>query len=227
VAPRTQNQPQLDASERDIGPQLRAEREAQGTSLRTLAKAVGISPSALSQIETGRSKPSVNTLYSLVNELGLSLDELFAGERRRSSAARAPRRSDSAPPLRQARGQGVQQADDRRVLTLESGVIWEQLTPTSEPDVDFLYVTYEVGGASSPGGKFVRHDGREYGLVLEGKLRVTVGFDVHELGPGDSIAFDSFVPHRLENIGKVPARAVWVALGRYGSDPRSDGLHDA
>lgn len=226
MASRPEKQPEIELSDRAIGPQLRAEREAQQISLRKLSKAVGISPSALSQIETGRSKPSVNTLYALVNELGLSLDELFAGERRRSSGERAPRRSDSVSPPRQARGQGVQLADDRRVLALESGVIWERLTPTSEPDVDFLYVTYEVGGASSPGGKFVRHDGREYGLVLEGKLRVTVGFDVHELGPGDSIAFDSFVPHRLENIGKVPARAVWVALGRYGSDPRRDGLHD-
>jgi hypothetical protein len=33
------------------------------------------------------------------------------------------------------------------------------------------------------------------------------------------------VPHRLENIGKRPARAVWFALGRYTSDPRRDGLH--
>jgi transcriptional regulator with XRE-family HTH domain len=213
-------------SEREIGPQLRAEREAQGVSLRKLSKAVGISPSALSQIETGRSKPSVNTLYALVTELGLSLDELFAGERRRAPGGKPARRSSSPPASREARGLGVQLADDRKVLNLESGVVWERLTPTSEPDVDFLYVTYEVGGASSPGGKFVRHEGREYGLVLEGKLRVTVGFDVHELGPGDSIAFDSFVPHRLENIGKVPARAVWFALGRSGSDPRTDRLND-
>jgi quercetin dioxygenase-like cupin family protein len=73
---------------------------------------------------------------------------------------------------------------------------------------------------------FVRHSGREYGLVLEGNLRVTVGFEAHDLKPGDSIAFDSTVPHRLENIGDRPARAVWLALGRYGSDPRRGGLTD-
>jgi mannose-6-phosphate isomerase-like protein (cupin superfamily) len=110
---------------------------------------------------------------------------------------------------------------------MDSGVVWELLTPTNEPDVDFLYVTYEVGGASSRGDRFVRHSGREYGLVLEGQLRVTVGFDAHDLSPGDSIAFDSSVPHRLENIGEVPVRAVWVALGRYGSDPRRDGLRES
>jgi transcriptional regulator with XRE-family HTH domain len=218
--------PEVDEAQHEIGLQLRAERERQGISLRKLSKAVGISPSALSQIETSRSRPSVNTLYSLVSELGLSLDELFAGDQRRVVVERARRVSGSESAVKQARGQGVQSASDRKVLTLESGVIWERLTPTSEPDVDFLYVTYEVGGASSPGGKFVRHEGREYGLVLEGKLRVTVGFDTYDLGPGDSIAFDSFAPHRLENVGNKPARAVWVALGRYGSDPRSDGLHD-
>ena len=53
-----------------VGQRLRAERERQGVSLRSLAKRLAISPSALSQIETGRSRPSVGTLYAIVHELG-------------------------------------------------------------------------------------------------------------------------------------------------------------
>src|SRR3954463_6581416 len=61
----------------DIGSRLRAERDRQGLSLRKLAGKLEISPSALSQIETGKSRPSVKTLYAVVSELGISLDELF------------------------------------------------------------------------------------------------------------------------------------------------------
>jgi transcriptional regulator with XRE-family HTH domain len=212
-----------DGAERAIGAQLRLERERKGISLRKLSKAVGISPSALSQIETERSKPSVGTLYSLVSELGLSLDELFSGGAGRTAVSSAS--NDSGQRAATDRF-GVQREAERKRLTLESGVVWERLTPTMEPDVDFLFVTYEVGGASSAGEMFVRHSGREYGLVLEGQLRVTVGFEAHDLEPGDSIVFDSTVPHRLENTGDRPARAVWLALGRYASDPRRGGLDD-
>jgi len=67
-----------------IGSRLREERERQGLSLRKLAGRLDISPSALSQIETGRSRPSVSTLYAIVSELGISFDELFAPPERRA-----------------------------------------------------------------------------------------------------------------------------------------------
>jgi mannose-6-phosphate isomerase-like protein (cupin superfamily) len=109
----------------------------------------------------------------------------------------------------------VQRGDERKGIDLESGVRWERLTPQAEHDTDFLHVVYEVGGASSRPGTHVRHMGREYGLVLSGRLRVTIGFDEeHELGPGDSIAFDSTRPHRLENAGDVPVEAIWFVVGR-------------
>src|SRR6185437_11502466 len=101
----------------------------------------------------------------------------------------------------------------------------ERLTPTAEQDADFLYVVYEVGGASSREGTHMRHMGREYGLVLSGRLRVTIGFDdEHELGPGDSIAFESSRPHRLENAGAEPVEAIWFVAGRSHGDPRKLAL---
>ena len=57
----------------DVGPSLRAHREQRQLSLRELARRLSISPSALSQIETGKSRPSVSTLYAIVSELGISL----------------------------------------------------------------------------------------------------------------------------------------------------------
>ena len=71
----------------------------------------------------------------------------------------------------------------------------------------------------------MRHMGREYGLVLSGRLRVTIGFDdEHELGPGDSIAFESSRPHRLENAGSEPVEAIWFVVGRSQGDARKLAL---
>src|SRR4029078_8282687 len=83
----------------------------------------------------------------------------------------------------------------------ESRVVWERLTTASMPNVDFLHVTYEVGGASSPEHELQRHSAQEWGYVLSGRLGVTIGFDEVVLGPGDAIAFDSPTPHRLATVG--------------------------
>jgi transcriptional regulator with XRE-family HTH domain len=189
----------------EIGGRLRHERERRGLSLRKLAAELAISPSALSQIETGRSQPSVATLYSIVSELGLSFDELFAAEAGDGGQGAAAEEGI------------VTRADERPTIELESGVTWERLNPVGERDVEFLEVTYDVGGASGRGNTFIRHAGREYGMVLSGTLKVTVGFDAYVLGPGDSICFESTVPHRLETVGDEPGKAIWFVVGRTGS----------
>jgi mannose-6-phosphate isomerase-like protein (cupin superfamily) len=159
----------------------------------------------------------VSTLYAIVSELGISFDELFA----RTPLHTTSRAPTHHPHTVAGEEQIVQRADDRPVIELESGVRWERLNPTGERDVDFLEVEYDPGGASSRGGTFVHHAGREYGVVTSGQLKVTVGYEEYELGPGDSICFDSAVPHRLETIGDEPARAIWLVIGRAGSDARA------
>jgi transcriptional regulator with XRE-family HTH domain len=76
----------------EVPRRLREARERAGLSLRQLAKRLDISASALSQIETGKSRPSVRSLYAVVSELGLSLDELFdnQGTAGRAAPPRAP-----------------------------------------------------------------------------------------------------------------------------------------
>jgi transcriptional regulator with XRE-family HTH domain len=211
-----------------LGGRLRQERERRGLSLRKLAGDLGISPSALSQIETGRSQPSVGTLYSIVSELGLSFDELFAAEAGHKGKKPSGGGTDGAGrPEGATRGEEiVTRVDERRSIELESGVTWERLNPIGERDIEFLEVTYDVGGASSRGNTFVRHAGREYGLVLSGTLKVTVGFEAHVLAPGDAICFDSAMPHRLETVGNKPAKAIWFVIGRAGSDDRAQWSGD-
>ena len=90
----------------------------------------------------------------------------------------------------------------------------------SEPGVEFLYVIYEVGGASSPENAYQRHSGHEWGYVISGELHVRIGFDEYVLEPGDAISLDSRVPHRLANLGDTPVHAIWFVLGRVPFDAR-------
>ncbi len=61
------------------------------------------------------------------------------------------------------------------MIDLDSGVRWERLTSHQHEDVDFLHVVYDVGGSSASDEKMMRHPGREYGVVLEGRLGVQLG----------------------------------------------------
>ena len=199
-----------------MGDRLRQARQARGMSLRGLAEVLGVSPSLISQVETGRAKPSVNTLYALANELGISLDVLLFMDTQPPTLSRAS--DDSAEvvePVEVTVPQlPVQRATSRSSIRLGSGVVWERLTTESIRNVDFLHVTYEAGGESSPSDAFQRHTGQEWGYVLSGVLTVRIGFDEFVLRPGDAISFDSATPHRLFNAGDTPATAVWFVLGR-------------
>jgi transcriptional regulator with XRE-family HTH domain len=211
-----------------VGRRVREERLRQQIGVRELARRVGVSASLISQVELGKASPSVGTLYGIVNQLGLSLDELLLGSPRRRPAAtrgdsehRPGVASEAAGPdessgrvfdpvVRRGRGKAIE---------LASGVRWERLTPQTPQDVDFLAVVYEEGGESCPEDSLMRHSGSEYGHVQTGRLGVTVGFDTYELGPGDSISFESTMPHRLFNLGSEPVEAIWFVVGRRG-DPR-------
>jgi transcriptional regulator with XRE-family HTH domain len=214
-----------------VGQRLRRERMRQHIGLRELARRVGVSASLVSQIELGRATPSVSTLYSIVQQLNMSMDQLFFEPQDPTSGpahdAGQPW-SRSAQPLgaeNRSAGAPVVRADDRHAIRLDSGVTWESMSPDTGYGVDFLYAIYDVDGESAPADALMRHGGREYGYLLEGRLGVTVGFATHVLEPGDSISFDSTTPHRLFNIGDKPAKAIWCVIGR--EDPRAHGVASA
>jgi len=208
-----------------VGQRLRSAREQLGLSLREVARRLDISASALSQIETGKSRPSVKTLYAITSELGLSMDQLFADSPAETPqpAPATPEEAASTPPNGQQGGPPppvVQLAESRPSIELDAGVTWQRLTAAHDPNVDFLHTTYHPGSSSSGSEKLVRHRGHEYGVVLSGELELTIGFETYRLGPGDSCSFDSNEPHRLANPGSEPTTAIWFVIGRRGSDPR-------
>jgi transcriptional regulator with XRE-family HTH domain len=197
----------------ELGPRLRAIRLRQGVGLRELARRLDLSPSSISQIETGKSGPSVRTLYALASEFGVTVDEVLFGNAALSGdgALRSGRGSSQTTPEPRL---AVQRAAGRPSIALNSGVKWERLMFWADEDVEFIEATYAPGGASSPDDSFVRHSGHEFGHVLSGTLRVVVGFDDFVLEPGDSITFPSSTPHRLSNDGAETVCAIWVVRGR-------------
>jgi transcriptional regulator with XRE-family HTH domain len=203
---------------RQIGERIRAERERRGVSLRSLARTVGLSPSLISQIETGKCRPSVSTLYAITTALGVSVEDVFEEQPADGKAAtrtaaevaqavaeagRLPRTDGTAP---------VVHPGEREVLELDSGVTWERLGHVPGSHVDFLRVTHAPGGTSSPAGRLMRHGGTEYGYLVEGELTVTLGFRSYRLRPGDSISFASSTPHTYRNEGTVPAVGIWFVV---------------
>ena len=199
-----------------LGPRLRLVRGSRQLSVRELARRVGCSASLISQIERGVSVPSVGVLYSLATELGSSLDYLLFGSGAGPDGVPAVARGGgpevtgpvaaAPPPVIVQRGCG------RRIIDLASGVRWERLTPQSEAMTDFLEVIYSPGGHSTDERRPLRHDGREYGLVISGTLTANVGFESYELGPRDSIAFDSSTPHEYLNKTGEVVHAIWVVV---------------
>lgn len=202
----------------DLGSELRRVRESKKLSLRAVASAVGVSASLLSQVETGKTQPSVSTLYALVNHLGISLDALMGTNRvlaapiasgSLSSVGSAPgsssdRRSDSV----------VQRREDNPVIEMENGVTWERLAVGDSAVADPLIVTYAPAASSSVEGKLMRHAALEYGVLLEGRLTLRIDFESYDLEPGDSFCFDANRPHMYINAGDLPARGIWFVIGR-------------
>lgn len=194
-----------------IGEELRRVRLSRKLSLRNVASAVGVSASLLSQVETGKTQPSVSTLYALVNFLGVSLDGLMNGVLEPSEESADSRGGgDGAAGI-------VQRRSDNLLIEMENGVVWERLADGARDDADPLMVTYEPGSSSSVEGKMMRHDAVEYGVIIEGTLTLRIENEVYEIYPGDSFCFDANRLHMYENNSAKTARGIWFVMGNKHS----------
>ncbi|WP_369231346.1 helix-turn-helix domain-containing protein [Streptomyces sp. R21] len=175
--------------------------------------------SLISQIETGKSQPSVSTLYAITTALPISVESLFEVQ---GATAPAPAAVGAPATVLHAlaafaadpgrRIGPLVGAEQRERLELDSGVVWERLGHVPGTDVDFLLVTYRPGGASSGSGGLMRHAGTEYGYLTSGELVLTLGFDEYAIRPGDAVSFESTTPHRYRNDGAEPAVGVWFVF---------------
>lgn len=188
-----------------IGARLRALRLEAGRSLASVAEAVGISSSALSQIETGAMQPSVNRLIELVAEVGVPVSAIFDDHEVLHPRVAPAGSSEPIPGVR------VTVADDDAAI-LGQGVVYRRLTPVALDGIDLFETLYPPGASSSIDGAMLVHNGYEMGAVRKGTLRFEFSEGSVDLRTGSSIAFWATRPHRVVNATAKPASATWLTL---------------
>jgi transcriptional regulator with XRE-family HTH domain len=174
----------------DIGHTLREARTARGMSQRELARKAGVTNGLISQIEQNRSSPSVSSLKRILDALPLSLSEFFShGENDRQRIFFRADELLELNPERLLRRRG-----------LAGSISLKQIGDGAGHAIQMLHERYTPG--ADTGSEGYTHKGEEAGIVISGRIEVTVGDETAELGPGDAYRFDSTIPHRFRNRGK-------------------------
>ena len=174
-----------------LGAQLRALRERKNRSLRALARETGMALSYLSALERGKNSITVAKLKIILAAMGTNLGAFFAEE--------------PTPPT-----QIVYRKDELLDISgQKNGLTFLEVAGGRPGRALQLILEYYKPGADT-GPELYRHEAEESGLVISGRLELTVDGEVFELGPGDAYYFDSRRPHRVRNIGAEPAQAVSV-----------------
>ncbi len=168
-----------------VGPRVRALREAMDLSLRDLSDRSGVSAQMLSQVERGETSPTLAVAGRIAAGLELTLSQL----------------------LRLDEGDGVvvvRSAERLRGGALRRGHGYEVVTPPvpgqrAEVAVHTLAPGAATGGAGDP--PLHEPGSRETALVLDGALRLVCDGAAHDLTEGDAVTFDADLPHHFENPG--------------------------
>ena len=183
-----------------VGARLRELRVARGMSARALAAELGISPSAVSQIERGVLQPSIARLIAITDALDVPLADVFGAADDRETADDAHH------------GFALQRAGHAIEVVLEGGVTFRRISPGRSPGVDYFVTTYPPGATAHPEDGLFRHDGYEIGTVLSGELTIDFDDERVTLRAGDVISYPCSVPHLLHNTGTQDVVAQWLIV---------------
>jgi transcriptional regulator with XRE-family HTH domain len=164
----------------NIAEKLKALRNAHGLSQRKLAARAGVSNATISLIEHGRTDPSMGLLKRILDSLDMSFAEFFASD----------------PNVEEKYFYGRDELSE-----ISSGPIhYLQVgSDLSNSQLQILYERYRPG--ADTGQSMLSHDAEEGGIVLSGRLEVTVGNSIRTLAAGDAYRFNSRLPHRFRNTG--------------------------
>lgn len=189
-SPDTTSRPEVD---QEIGAGLRRLRRERSLSLVDLAARTNLSIGFLSQIERGKSSPTLRALVSMADALGVGLGDLFP-------PAGTP--GDQTATI-------VRSAARSELQIWRSGIRKQLLTPHTEGSKLGLYIVELEPGAST-GDELYTHGGEEAGLVMHGAMVLRVESESWTLQEGDSFRFLSSRPHRFANAAEGQTRVLWV-----------------
>lgn len=188
-----------------IGARLRTLRTEHGFSIRALAERAEISSSVISEVERGKTEPSISTLKRLAAALGTSITYFFSTPSQvNGHVIRATARKEVSFKYRA----DDESSTDQRSSIKARGVHFEVASPDTSEVLEAIFGRYEQG--ASTGDELYTHEGEEWGMVLSGRFKVTLADEVHFLDPGDSIWFHSNIPHKIENVYNGVSEYIWI-----------------
>jgi transcriptional regulator with XRE-family HTH domain len=165
----------------NIGPNIRSIRKRKGITIAQICEATGLSQGFMSQIETGKTSPSISTLEGIASVLGVPLAYLL---------------------LKKEERMGIVRKCERKVTTSGSEKLRvEHLSST----VNARAMLVELPPGASTGEAPHSHEGQEIHLVIKGRVYAEQGEDSAHFEEGDSFSWNACIPHRVCNIGDEPA----------------------
>lgn len=177
---------------------LRALRRQNELSLDQLADKTGITKSYLSKLERGLNNPSISTVLKLAKAYDIGVGQLLGSADRETSGISLVRRADREVIRHEQSDVGYiyeSMAGNRLVKDMEPFIVYPPLRGKHRPPM-------------------APHAGEEFMFVLNGRVQISIGTKTFELEQGDSIYFDSELPHQVNDIGDVQAAILVVATRR-------------
>lgn len=174
----------------DIGSKIRQLRKSKNISIAELAEKTDLSVGLISQTERNIVVPSVVSLWKIAQGLDVSIGYFFDEEERK------------------AKNPIVKKNNRKKIVTTNSNAVYELLSPDLNRKIEFLYITLEPRDSSTK--ELISHEGEECGIVIKGRLLVKTETEDYILEEGDSIYFDSNIPHRYVNIGEQQCISIWA-----------------
>ena len=175
-----------------FGSKIRKIREKKQITIKKLASQIGVTESLISQIETNKVSPAIDTLLKIIDILEIDLEYIFS-------------------EFRKARSVNLVRYNEREKI-IRKEVTYEKLSRTGEFEEEHNMEAYymEIVSKGKSGSSEYGHKGKELGLILEGEGEFKIGNESYQLKTGDSISFSSNVPHLLTNMGEHKLKALWV-----------------
>jgi mannose-6-phosphate isomerase-like protein (cupin superfamily) len=171
----------------DVGAHLRTVRTMYGLSQRELAKRAGVTNGLISLIEQNRVSPSVSSLKKVLDGIPMSLAEFFTLD------------LSTSPQVFFTCDELVDLGDRNVSLRLVAA-------RRAKRSMSVMHEMYAPG--ADTGTDMIRHAGEEGGVVVRGRIELTIGGESRVLGPGDAYYFTSAIPHRFRNVGSEPCEII-------------------
>lgn len=179
----------MDFPKEEVGKRIRHLRKSQGFTADDLAKKAGVSQSMISQIERGQVSPSLETLWKMSHCLKVPIFTFFEADDQQEVTV-------------------IRKNEQVELKRVRPNTTYKVLSPSNGKQFCLFKLILDPGEVSD--NPLVFHTGEECGVVLTGTMQVEVDGIFYELDEGDSIYFNSNLPHRFVNTSPQTSIAIWA-----------------